>query len=120
MNYIVNAPHLTPPTYETLVDYTKKRFAKIEKLLRRKGESDYEMRVGVEKSGKNYALVAELHGGPIKQVVKATDRDIRKVVDIAADKLKRAIANSEGKVKDMRTKRQKVLDSLRKLARFGG
>ncbi len=88
MHFTITAPSLTKPTYETLEDYAKKRFQKIEKLLKNTAQTDHEIRISVEKSGDLYEFKSEVFI-PEHIVATSKDRDVRKIVDIAVKRMQR-------------------------------
>ncbi len=114
MRLNISAPSLTKPTYETLEEYAHKRFKKIQKLLRKKDETDHELRIGVEKSGDLFELTAEVFI-PVSVNVKAKDRDLRKAIDDAVDQLQRRLKEGHRKKVDKRISRNRIVKKLRSL-----
>ncbi len=109
MEFIFNASSLTKPTFETLEEYTKKRFAKVEKLLSKHKDSEHEVKVSVEKQRDLFNLTVEVFHTE-HHVVKASDRDLRKAIDIAAKELKTVL----GKHHEKRINISRVRDKLSK------
>ncbi len=113
MRFTITAPDLTQPTYQTLEEYSKKRFAKVEKFLRKTDETDHEIRISVEKTGDIFNVVVEVFT-PVHVVTKCKDRDMRKCIDKAADTLIRQLR--EGHDKHVENKiRRRVVDKLRRV-----
>lgn len=116
MQIVISAPKLNEPTFITLEEYANKRFPKVEKLLKKKDDSSYEMRVSVDKVKDDFELKADLYGGPIKQNVKVKDKDLRKTVDLAVDLIIKNIVESENKQKSKKNKGHKIIREMKRLA----
>ncbi len=114
MRLTISAPSLTKPTYQTLEEYATKRFQKIQKLLRKREETDHELRIGVEKSGDLYEITAEVFV-PVSITVKAKDRDLRKVIDNAVDQLQRRLREGNRKNVDKRISRNRIVKKIRSI-----
>ncbi|MCA9386631.1 HPF/RaiA family ribosome-associated protein [Candidatus Dojkabacteria bacterium] len=115
MHINITAPSLTKPTYQTLEEYATKRFQKIEKLLRKKAQTDHELRIGVDKSGDMYELKAEIFI-PVSIVARVKDRDLRKAVDMAVDQIKRQLKSGHQRRIDLREKGKRVFKKIKGLA----
>jgi ribosomal subunit interface protein len=96
MRFTFNAPHLNPPTLETLQDYSQKKFSKIKKFLKKDDKSNNEIRISVNKVREIFELSVQVFG--IQRVIaKVKDKDIRRSVDKACDEIKRSLAELKDK-----------------------
>jgi ribosome-associated translation inhibitor RaiA len=97
MKFTISAPSLTSPTYQTLEEYSTKRFAKVKKFLAKKeDQTNHEVRISVEKVGHLFELTAEIFNSK-HVVVKVQNRDIRKAVDNAVDHCMRQLRDQHDK-----------------------
>jgi ribosomal subunit interface protein len=110
MQMIFAAPSLTPPTQETLEQYSTKRFRKIARLLTR--HNNYILRISADKQREDFYVTADL--SPDGIVTTANAKDLRKAIDLAADQLKRLLTKEKGKRSDISRKR-KVKEYIRKV-----
>jgi ribosome-associated translation inhibitor RaiA len=114
MRLTISAPALTKPTYQTLEEYATKRFSKLKKILRKKGQTDHEIRIGVEKSGDLFELVAEVFV-PVVVTVRVKNRDLRAAIDEASDQMRRRLREGHEKVVDQKKKRNRIFKQLRSM-----
>jgi len=111
MRIIFNAPDLTSPTYQTLVEYSNKRFKKLKKHLSFRKKTEKQVRVGVEKIGDMFEMVVEIFS-PSHLVVRLKDRDLRKLIDKSSDQLARRIKNTKEKIADIRARERRKNSAL--------
>jgi ribosome-associated translation inhibitor RaiA len=114
MRLTISAPSLNKPTYETLEEYANKRFKKIEKLLRKKQDTDHELRISAKKTGDFFELSAEVFI-PVSIIAKSKDRDLRKAIDTSVDQLKRQLKEGHRKTVDKRISRNRVVKKIRSI-----
>jgi ribosomal subunit interface protein len=97
MKFTISAPSLTSPTYQTLEEYSTKRFSKVKKFLGNKEDwTNHEVRISVEKSAHLFELTAEIFNSK-HIVVKVQDKDIRKAIDKALDQCIRQLRDAHDK-----------------------
>ena len=109
MHYIFVAPGLTKPTYDTLEEYAKKRLKKIERLITRDANPEDSIRVSVNKDGDEFIVTVELNNKE-NIIVKRSNRDLRRGIDIVSSELKSLLA----KDKDRRIDLNKIKRGLNK------
>jgi ribosome-associated translation inhibitor RaiA len=100
MNYIFVAPGLTKPTYDTLEEYAKKRFQKIERLIVKDANPEDTIRISVNKDGDEFVVTVELTNKE-NIIVKRNNRDLRRAIDIVSSELKSLLAKDKDKRIDL-------------------
>ncbi len=103
MKYLFTAPALTKPTFETLQEYSIKRFNKIEKLLKDIRSSELNLKISVTKVKHTFCIVVEIYMGNISKpiIVKEKDNDLRRIIDKASAQLKNEIIKNKKKRFDL-------------------
>jgi len=103
MKYFFSAPSLTQPTFETLQEYSIKKFSKIEKLFKNLRKSELEVRISVTKERNTFCITVEVYVSTIGKdiIVKEKDNDLRKIIDKASAQLKNEIVKNKRKKFDL-------------------
>ena len=109
MKYFFSAPALTQPTFETLQEYSIKKFSKIEELFKNFRKSELEIKISVTKERNTFCITVEAYIGTLGKdiVVKEKDNDLRKIIDKASSQLKNEIVKSKQKRFDVSRFRRK-------------
>lgn len=110
MKYLIVAPSLTPPTYETLEEQIYKAFGKVEKLLR--GE-EATLRISISKEAEEFIVTAEFWNSE-NLVSKEKNRDLRVAVDIVAREIRDQLVKAKGK-RGLRKMNEKIRNLRNKL-----
>lgn len=97
MRIVVSAPHLTPPTVETIESVAHRRFKSVTRLLQHmKDTSENYIQVSVQKEGDIFVINTELHAFE-RLFVSTKHRDVRIALKDAAQDLKRVIKKARGR-----------------------
>ena len=110
IKYILVAPDLTPPTYETFEQQVYKAFGKVEKLLVNEEAS---LRISVSKEGEEFIVKAEFWNSE-NLMSKEKNRDLRVAVDIVAREIRDQLVKAKDK-KGPRKMTEKIKNLRNKL-----
>lgn len=104
MKYLFTAPALTKPTFETLQEYSIKKFSKIEKLFKDIKKSELEVKISVTKERNTFCITVEVYLSNLGKeiIVKEKDNDLRRIIDRASNQLKNEIVKNKRKKFDLK------------------
>lgn len=99
MKYFFTAPALTKPAFETLQEYSIKKFSKIEKLFKDLKKSELEIKISVTKERNTFSITVEVYLSSLGKeiIVKEKDNDLRRIIDKASNQLKNKIVKNKRK-----------------------
>lgn len=99
MKYSFTAPTLTKPTFETLQEYSIKKFSKIEKLFKDLKKSEVEIRISVTKERHYFCITVGVYVGQLGKdiIIKEKDNDLRRIIDRASNQLRNEIVKTKRK-----------------------
>jgi len=92
MKFQFVAPELSSPTFETLKEHTQKAFAKLTRFL----SEDIIIRISVQKDGKFFKIICELHNKSL--IAHSHDRNLRKAINNVARDLKTLVLKEKDKL----------------------
>jgi len=113
MVYTFTAPSLTKPTHDTLEEYSKRMFKKIERFVDSSNASAI-LKISVDKDGDNFSLKSEIHVFE-EIIIKVKDRDLRRAIEKAAHEMKSKLLKDKEKKISFRGLRNTVSDIKGKL-----
>jgi len=114
MNYLFTAPSLSKPTFETLEEYSKKKFNKIEKFIKPNNDEVPLLKISVNKDGDEFLLTVEIHTFE-NTLIKHKDRDLRRAIDLASHQLKDKLIKDKEKKFSVGKLKEKVQDLRNKI-----